>query len=169
MLRGEGIATIRLWESIAVVKRHVERSHVRLQEHVRHNHLVLQFGMLALVPRILIWAKIIPGPAVKTAFLHARDVVRHQIVAQLVALIYRGPQLASLRIRSQPDRVADAGGEHPLILTVRVERQNIRATLFALVIVSVRPRADGNIQGPSVRRELQVARPVSTAADALAT
>ena len=67
---------------------------MRLQQHVGDDHRVLQVGVLALVPRILIAADVVPGPAVEAALLDVRDVVGDQVVAQLVALVDRRPQLA---------------------------------------------------------------------------
>ena len=54
-----------------------------------------------------------------------------------------------------------------LVLAVGVEGQDHRAALLAIVVVDVRPRADRDVQGLAVGRELQVARPVPAAADAL--
>ena len=154
---------------LAGVERHVERGRVRLDEHVGHDHLVLQLGVLALVPRVLVGADVIPGPAVEAAFLDVGDVVGHQVVAQPVALVDRGPELAGLGMDRQADGVADARGEDPLVLAVGVEGQDVGTPLFALVVADVRPRADRNEQRLAVRRELEVARPVAAAADLLAT
>ena len=100
-----------LRELVAVVERHVDRRHVRLQEHVGDDRLLLQLGALALVARVLVRAEVVPGPAVETALLDMRDVVGHEVVAQGVALVHRRPELAGLRMGGQPDGVADAVGE----------------------------------------------------------
>jgi hypothetical protein len=58
-------------------------------------------------------------------------------------------------VRGQADRVADARGEDALVLAVGVERQDARAALLAVVVVDVRARADRDVQGLAVGRELQ--------------
>ena len=60
---------------------------MRLQQHIRHNHFVFQFRMLPFVARILIRPDVIPGPAIKSAVLHARDVIGHQIVSEIVTFV----------------------------------------------------------------------------------
>ena len=157
-----------LRELLAGVEGHAERRRVRLDEHVGHDHLVLQLGVLALVARVLVGAEVIPGPAVEAAFLDVGDVVGHQVVAQRVALVDRGPELAGLGVDRQADGVADARGVDPLVLAVGVEGQDVGPALLALVVADVRPRADRNEQGLAVLRELEVAGPVAAAADLLA-
>jgi hypothetical protein len=48
-------------------------------------------------------------------------------------------------VRGQADRVADAGGEYPLVLAVRVEGQDDGAALLPLVVIDVRTRADRDV------------------------
>src|SRR3984885_2202855 len=52
--------------------------------------------MLAFVPRVLMCADVPPGPAVESAFLHVRDVVGDEFIAERIAFVHRTPQLASL-------------------------------------------------------------------------
>ena len=58
-------------------------------------------------------------------------------------------------------------GEDPLVLAVGVEGQDVGPAVLAVVVVDVRPRADRDEQRLAVGRELEVARPVAAAADAL--
>ena len=58
-------------------------------------------------------------------------------------------------------------GEDALVLAVGVERQDVGPALLAVVVVDVRARADRDVQGLAVGRELQVTRPVAAAADLL--
>ena len=95
-------------------------------------HLVLELGMLALVPRVLVGAEVVPGPAIEAPFLDMGDVVGDQVVAQAVALVDRGPELAGLRMDRQADGVADARGVDPLVRAVGVERQDVGPALLAL-------------------------------------
>ena len=167
VLGREGVVVVLGREFVAVVEREVERGHVRLQEHVGDDHLVFQFGMLAGVARVLMRAEVVPRPAIEAAFGDVRDVVGHQVVAQFIPFVDRGPQLAGLGIRGQADGVADAGGEDALVLAIRVEGQDVGPPRFALVVIVIRSRANRDIQRLAIRRELEVPRPVPAAPDAL--
>ena len=61
---------------------------------------VFEVGPLAAVMRIFIAADVIPGPTVEAAVLDGRDVVRGQLVPQVVPLVNRGPQ----RVRAREER-----------------------------------------------------------------
>ena len=138
---------------------------MRLQEHVGDDHLVLQLGVLSLVPRVLVRAEVVPGPAVEAALLDARDVVGHEVVAQPVALVHRGPELAGLGCVARPTglRMPEAKTRSFLPSGSNARMRARRASRF--VVVDVRARADRDVQGLAVGRELQVARPVPAAAD----
>ena len=119
---------------------------MRLQQHVGRYHFAFQLGMLALLPRILVAAHVEPGPAVKPARLNVRDVIRHQVIAQPVAFIYRGPQFACSGIHRDTHRIANAIRIHPRSAAIRIELQNIGAMEFLRIvirIVVVGMRADG--------------------------
>src|SRR6185295_18870593 len=72
VLRGKCVVRVLLRELVAVIERQSKRGHVRLQEDIGDNHLLLQFGTLSLMSRVLIRAEVIPGPAVKTTLLDLR-------------------------------------------------------------------------------------------------
>ena len=84
-----------------------------LEGDVRIDRLSGKVRPLARVPGILVVAHVEPRPAVVTAFAHAGDIVGDQVVAQAVALVRRGPDLARGRIHRETHRVADAGREGP--------------------------------------------------------
>src|SRR6267378_7286089 len=102
MLGSENIAMVFRRKLLAVIESNPQRGVVRMKDHIRRDDLVLQFRMLALMPRVLVSAHVPPGPAIKTALLHVGDIVRNQIVPQRVAFVDRTPQLASLRIDRHP-------------------------------------------------------------------
>ena len=67
--------------------------------------------------RILVAAHVPPRPAIKAALLYMRDVVRHEIVAQAVALVHRAPQFAGVGAeRDASAGIAYAVGVDPLIV-----------------------------------------------------
>src|SRR6266852_8272948 len=98
MLGSENIALIFRWKLFPVIEGEFQRSMVRMEDYIRRDDFVFQFRMLTRVPRILMTAHVPPGPAIESAFLHMRDVVRNKIVAQRVALVHRTPQFACFRI-----------------------------------------------------------------------
>ena len=54
------------------------------------------------------------GPAVEAAVAHRRHVVGHEVAAELVALVDRGPQRAGFGLPRQAVRIAQAGREDPV-------------------------------------------------------
>ncbi len=81
-----------------------------LQQHVWGGDVSCQVGALALQPRLLVIAGVVPGPAIEGAWLDMGGVVRRQVVAQHVALVHRAPDLAGGRLAGQARAVAEAGG-----------------------------------------------------------
>src|SRR5262245_55678942 len=52
--------------------------------------------------RIFVGAQIVPRPAVESAVTHARNEVGHEIVAEIVALVVRAPQVSRQRCTASP-------------------------------------------------------------------
>ena len=113
---------------------------MRLEQDIGHDHLVLEFRVLPLLPRVLVSPQVEPGPAVEAPFFDVRDVVGDEVVAQAVALVDRGPQDPRPGLDRQADRVPDAGGVKLLVLPVGVEDQDVRPPLLGIVVVDVRLR-----------------------------
>src|ERR1700733_15958188 len=113
--------------------------------------------MFAFMPRILMAAHIPPGPAVESAFLHMRDVVGNQVVAQTIALIYRAPQLAGLGIdRNSASGIANAIGIHAQRAVRGIAPENVGTIFLArscVGIVYVRSRAHRDKQFLAILRE----------------
>src|SRR5690606_5740020 len=62
-------------------------------------------------PRVDVLAPVAVGPAVEGAVSNRGQIVRHQLRAQLVALIHDRPQLPGTGLDIQGGRVADAPGD----------------------------------------------------------
>src|SRR5215468_8984642 len=77
--------------------------------------------------RIFIGAQIVPGPAVESAVSHARNEVGDEIVAEIVALVGRAPEVARQRVHGEPNAVSQPTCEHSLIPARRVEHEHGRA------------------------------------------
>src|SRR5271168_1245053 len=88
VLGGENVSLVLCRELLAFIEGKLQGGVMGLQQDIRDDGFVLQFGMLALKPRIPMPADVPPGPAVESAFLNVRDVVGDQIVAERVALIH---------------------------------------------------------------------------------
>ena len=115
--------------------------------------------------RILIASHVEPGPAVESSLLHVRDVVRHQVVAQPVALVHGGPKLAGLWRDGDAHRVADAVRVNALPAPIRVVGQDVRPVSLggiAVRVVHVRGGADRHEHNASIARESYVARPMAS-------
>src|SRR5256714_690903 len=121
--------------------------------------------MLSFVARVLVISDVEPRPAVESAALDVADVIRHQIVAELVAFVCAHPKLIRSRTKFNPDRIPDSPGKNVLAGAVRVELKDPRAIRLRGVIRYVGERANRNVHLLSVRRERDVARPMSAAAE----
>src|ERR1700745_1022801 len=108
MLSGKRVAFVLRRELRALVKGHLKRGEMRLDQGVRCNDPVFLFRMAALMPRVLCASHVVPRPAVEAALLDMGDVVRNEIVAKSVPLIGRAPQLSGCRIDGLAHAVADA-------------------------------------------------------------
>ena len=133
---------------------------MRLDQHVGHGDVAGQIGPLALQPRILVIADIVPGPAVECALPHRRRIVRRQVVAQAVALVHHAPQVACRGCDRLGCAVAQAGGEDPPVAAIGIERQHV-GTLLLANGADIAGGADRYEHRASVAREHQVARGVS--------
>jgi hypothetical protein len=78
----------------------------------------------------LVIAEVIPRPAVKAVFTHARDVIRDQILAELVALVDGAPDFVGLGMHRQARAIAQAGGKDSSILSIGIEDEDGGARLF---------------------------------------
>src|SRR6266852_5421025 len=77
--------------------------------------------------RIFVGAQIVPGPAVESAVTHTRNEVGDEIVAEIVALVGRAPEIARQRVHGEPDAVSQPACEHPPIPALRVKHKYGRA------------------------------------------
>src|SRR3954449_6871011 len=101
--------------------------------------------MFAFVPRVLVIADVIPWPAIESARSHAADVIRHESVTELVALVYAHPQLVSPGTKLDADRVANSPGKYLLPRAVRIELEDARAIRLAGVVGDVRGGTDRDV------------------------
>src|SRR5450756_2285320 len=111
MLGGKTVTDIVGGESAAIVEGEPERRRMRLQQHIGNGDLALEVGTLPGVMGILVVADIIPGPSVERPFAYPRHVIRHQIVAERVALVGRAIEVAGFGMNRETDAVTDAGGK----------------------------------------------------------
>src|SRR2546423_7432683 len=121
--------------------------------------------MLSLVSRVLMIPDKEPRPAVESAGLNVTDVIRHQILAELVPLVRAHPKLVRAGTKLNPDRIPDSPPENILLGAVRIELENAGPIAFRRVVGSVRERTDGDIHFLSIRRERDVAGPMTAAAE----
>src|SRR6266446_5799485 len=106
MLGSENISLVFRRKLLAVIESNPQRGVVWMKDHIRRDDFVLQFGVLAVMSRVLVSAHVPPGPAVKAALLHMGNVIRNQIVPQRVAFVHRTPQHALLSLHPPPAATA---------------------------------------------------------------
>ena len=86
--------------------------------------LLGELGLFAFVPRVLDVAEVIPGPAVEAAGLDAADVIRHEAVAERVALVHAHPEIVRAGAELDADGVAHAPGEDFLAGAIGIELED---------------------------------------------
>src|ERR1700757_1789569 len=79
-------------ELIPIVKTKVQRSRMRLDQYVRDDRFAGQLRMSPFVARIGMISNVEPWPTVKAAGLYAADVVRRQIIPQIIPLVSAHPE-----------------------------------------------------------------------------
>src|SRR5689334_16321627 len=99
-------------ELYAFRERHSERSDVIAEGIIGQDCLCDQLRVLRLHAIVNVLSPVAEGPAIEGTLLHRGQIIRHQVTAELVALIDNGPQLAGLRLPTHPVRIAQAGSEH---------------------------------------------------------
>src|SRR4051794_14624736 len=119
--------------------------------------------MFTVVPRVLVIADVIPRPAIESPGAHAADVIGHESVTELVAFVYAHPQVVSPGTKLDADCVANSPGKYLLPRAVRIELEDARAIRLAGVVGGVRGGTDRHVHLLPVRREGEVARPMSAA------
>ncbi|SOE91277.1 hypothetical protein SAMN05446927_8183 [Caballeronia arationis] len=87
-------------------------------------------------------------PAVEGVFLHGRQIVGHEIRADLIALVGDGPQLTGLRFPLQAGGIADARSVDAARAGRRVDFEHVSATVldFQTVLADIAVGPDAHIQ-----------------------
>src|SRR5262249_40909022 len=159
MLGGKDGALVFGRKLAALIEHHLQRGVVRLNKHVGHDHLILQLRVLAVMAWILISTYVVPGPAVESAFLDIRDLLRREVMSQSILLVDRSPKLARVRMDCNTHGVSNARRVDAQSAAVGGGRKNIRAVVFDGVIVGVvhvGMRSDGYVHRFSVVRESNI-------------
>src|SRR5438105_4669593 len=93
--------------------------------------------MLAPVPRVLVRADVVPGPAIEATLLNVGDVIRREIVTDCITLVNRSPQFPGLRVYGDADRIADAPGIDAQSRSVGVRLQDVGPVVLDRIVVGV--------------------------------
>src|SRR5205807_7021614 len=114
--------------------------------------------------RIRVIADVKPRPSIKTARVDTADVVGRKIFTNFVALVRAHPQLVAARTKCDSYRVANSPRIDFSIRTIGIELEDSRAIGFRSVVGNIRARTDGDVHLSAIRREDDVACPMSAAA-----
>src|SRR5438132_61451 len=116
--------------------------------------------------RIRVIADVKPRPSIKTARVDTADVVGRKIFADFIPLVRAHPKLVAARTKCDSYSVADSPCIDFSIRTIGVELEDSRAIGFRSVVGNIRARTDGDVHLFAIRREDDVACPMSAAAQA---
>src|SRR5690242_19640040 len=118
---------------------------MRLDEDIRNYYPTSKIGMFSDVFRIIMVTDVKPGPTIKPARLHAADVIRRQVFAQIIPLVRAHPKLVCSRTKGDPYGVANSPRLNLLASPVRVKLENAGPIRVGPVIGIVRARANRDI------------------------
>src|SRR5437868_1848293 len=164
MERSKNVAAIFGRELVAGVKANIERSGMRLHQHIRNECFGGQLRMFAAMPRVFVSANVKPRPAVKSAGLNVTDVVRYEIFAEIVTFVRAHPQFVSSRPKCDPHGIANSPGENLFARTIRIKLENACSLAFRGIVRIIRAGAHRDIHLLSIRRKNDIARPMTAAA-----
>src|SRR6266404_660752 len=116
--------------------------------------------------RIRVIADVKPRPSIKTARVDTADVVGRKIFADFIPLVRAHPKLVAARTKCDSYRVTNSPRVNFSIRTIGIELEDSRAIGFRSVVGNVRTRTDGDVHLFAIRREDDVACPMSAAAEA---
>lgn len=93
---------------------------MRVQQDVRRQRLLHEIRSFPLQPWIFMRSQVGVRPAVESVFLKMCEIVRWQIVAELITFLHGCPQRVRIRISVQTDRIPRAVGEDLVPAAIRV-------------------------------------------------
>src|SRR5215831_15463411 len=147
MLSDKSTAAIGLRKQASGVESQPERSGMIAERVIGDNRLGNRIR-LRRDPRIHMLSVIAVWPPIEAAILHRRQVIRHEIAAEFVALVYHGPERASLRLPTHAVGIAKSGSKCPPLAGGRIDLQD-RGPVFLVVqavFSDIAVGADGGVE-----------------------
>src|SRR5579872_3074376 len=146
MFGDKAVATIFGWKHRAFVKHQPQRRRVRLDQDIGNGDSSLQISTLSEMSRILVVPDVEPGPAEERSFPHPSDVIRHQIIAQSIALVDRTIHLPIDRMHGKTCAISNPGRERSNTLSLGIKCQNGGAIRFGSQTCTERILAEPGLQ-----------------------
>src|SRR5690606_6933165 len=112
--------------------------------------------------RIHIWPPIGIGPAIEAALPNSRDIVRHKVRSEFVALVERGPEQAGVGLNGERRGVAKACGVRTVSARRGIHLPHSCSILLSLhaALRDVTVGADADIEETTILARRQRLRPV---------
>ena len=123
MLGDKHTVSVDRGELLSFVEYKLQRRHVGTQQQVRDNRLSDEVRP-GRYPVVNVRTEITIRPPVKTTFHDMGEIVGRDVLAEIVAFIYRGPQLAGLWLECHAYRVSQPAGVDSHVLPIRVRNQD---------------------------------------------
>src|SRR6266446_3124687 len=144
------------------VELHAQRSRVRRKQNVGNDRHLYNVRHLSDVHGIVMLADVAERPAVESAILYRRHVIRYQIVAEIVALIDGSPKRVCAGLPGQRGRIPQSRREDAETGSIRIVFAD-RGAPDVLSFVVIRSRADSDVHLLAVPAEGDVTSKVITA------
>ena len=158
MLSDKGTVPVGGRKLLCLVEDELQRCDVRLQQHVWDDRLCDEVRSCR-YPIVHIPAGITVWPPVEPTLNHVREIIGWDIIANVVPLVNRGPQVARLRIDSNSHGIPQPACVDLHILPRRVRNQNCGASGIGLN-GDIAARPHGNKQPSAIETKGQRACPM---------
>src|SRR2546422_1057134 len=134
------------------VELHAQRSGVRRKQNVGNERHFYEVRHLSDVHGIVMLADVAERPAIESAVFHGRHVIRHQIVAEIVALIDGSPERVCAGLPRQRGGIPQSRRKDAETRSIRIVFAD-RGSPDILTFVVIRSGADGDVHLLSVLAE----------------
>src|SRR6476646_3546751 len=109
---------------IALIEDKIEQGGMGFEQDVRSERRLHLFWIELRKTRLRVRTDITIGPPVKTAFLHARQIIGNEAIAEAVALLHDGIEIAASRLKCERRRITHTSRICRLVRAVSIEALN---------------------------------------------
>src|SRR5581483_3647138 len=114
------------------VEHESQRCGMRLEQHGGNDALRDEIAAASPEPRIFMSTDVRVRPSIESAVVDFRHIVRHELVAETIALVDRRPERSCFRLERETNRIAQSAGERARTAAIRLHDYDRCASHVAL-------------------------------------